>query len=668
MALVHPEGRNGGPPGGMGWFGHTPNPIDFGSYFGEPGSGNGTESVAESDAAPTIPEVTARAASILSADPRYRVLITVGSAVVISGLKARPALNSATGRVQSRGTGDRWVVRVGGSDPGTEALSIRSANLRQPVGVGIPECWDEVAANAMPRTTYMWGWRSNLEFAVKRGDSETVSIICRAVPAGQSLLDHRAEVWILAESRVLLRRATERCFLPTMLVLLNEVGCPVEHTGVAADLCLTQMRLGAGNQGMSPLLVCCYEPKSYCSDRDGVRTAMTTTTKAGLDQAALLLLRRGASPMHPAVPGMPPSGFKSMYALFMATVNSNATLVQAFLDAWPNADPTVRLDDGESAFSVAKMIDDNLAAAGVDGEHPQRFAALAVCRLLEARVTKLGGHQAATSAPSDSCKKGIKSVGRICSNVGCKKDGAKKRCERCRRVVYCNRRCQKLHWNEGGHKRHCAAAAASIDVATAAAASPTAAKFSTHLGKDAGHGDPTSPQPAYDDPDHPCPICLDNEDDFGLHAMCFECGQMYCGECNTKKIHNCPSCRAAFYVTGKADFQRLQKMLKERSPGRHTAHAQYNLGVKFAHGDGVPQNLAEATRLYRLAADQGNKNAKSVLSIMRYKRARRPTRAASNSPGWRGSRLWCTGSSSRPSSTVGPGRSSGGCPTKVGTS
>ena len=35
------------------------------------------------------------------------------------------------------------------------------------------------------------------------------------------------------------------------------------------------------------------------------------------------------------------------------------------------------------------------------------------------------------------------------------------------------------------------------------------------------------------------------------------------------------------------------------------AVAQFNLGVSYANGDGVPENDAEAVRWYRMAAEQG---------------------------------------------------------------
>ena len=43
------------------------------------------------------------------------------------------------------------------------------------------------------------------------------------------------------------------------------------------------------------------------------------------------------------------------------------------------------------------------------------------------------------------------------------------------------------------------------------------------------------------------------------------------------------------------------------------AEAQYNLGVLYNLGQGVPQNHAEAARWYRMAADQGNARAQNNL-------------------------------------------------------
>ena len=43
------------------------------------------------------------------------------------------------------------------------------------------------------------------------------------------------------------------------------------------------------------------------------------------------------------------------------------------------------------------------------------------------------------------------------------------------------------------------------------------------------------------------------------------------------------------------------------------AYAQYNLGGMYANGKGVTQDYKEAIKWYRLAADQGNADAKEAL-------------------------------------------------------
>ncbi len=46
------------------------------------------------------------------------------------------------------------------------------------------------------------------------------------------------------------------------------------------------------------------------------------------------------------------------------------------------------------------------------------------------------------------------------------------------------------------------------------------------------------------------------------------------------------------------------------------ADAQYNLGVLYDNGEGVPEDYKEAVRWYRLAADQGYAKAQSNLGLM----------------------------------------------------
>ncbi len=48
------------------------------------------------------------------------------------------------------------------------------------------------------------------------------------------------------------------------------------------------------------------------------------------------------------------------------------------------------------------------------------------------------------------------------------------------------------------------------------------------------------------------------------------------------------------------------------------AAAQYNLGVCYYNGEGVTQNKTEAARLFRLAATQGDEDAKKALKRLGY--------------------------------------------------
>jgi hypothetical protein len=41
-----------------------------------------------------------------------------------------------------------------------------------------------------------------------------------------------------------------------------------------------------------------------------------------------------------------------------------------------------------------------------------------------------------------------------CANVGCNKLGLH-RCGGCKGMMYCSAACQKVHWEQGGHKQEC---------------------------------------------------------------------------------------------------------------------------------------------------------------------------------------------------------------------
>lgn len=110
------------------------------------------------------------------------------------------------------------------------------------------------------------------------------------------------------------------------------------------------------------------------------------------------------------------------------------------------------------------------------------------------------------------------------------------------------------------------------------------------------------------DPVNPCPICLANEDDAGAgdHAMCFECGHMFCTSCNLGGMMpaSCPMCRADNHPSPAVRAERLGRLVA-RSAGRHTSWARCALGATFFAGFGVEKDEVKGVQLLRLAADTG---------------------------------------------------------------
>jgi len=83
-------------------------------------------------------------------------------------------------------------------------------------------------------------------------------------------------------------------------------------------------------------------------------------------------------------------------------------------------------------------------------------------------------------------------------------------------------------------------------------------------------------------------------------------------------------------VVWSADFQKgwdaytigdYATALREWKPlaEQGNANAQYNLGLMYQKGDGVPQDDKTALKWYRLAAEQGNASAQYNLGAMYYK-------------------------------------------------
>ncbi len=76
----------------------------------------------------------------------------------------------------------------------------------------------------------------------------------------------------------------------------------------------------------------------------------------------------------------------------------------------------------------------------------------------------------------------------------------------------------------------------------------------------------------------------------------------------------------AGFAEGVAAYKRgdYATALREFRPlaNQGNADAQYNLGVMYDNGLGVPQDHAEAAKWYRKAAEQGEANAQNLLGLM----------------------------------------------------
>jgi TPR repeat protein len=137
-----------------------------------------------------------------------------------------------------------------------------------------------------------------------------------------------------------------------------------------------------------------------------------------------------------------------------------------------------------------------------------------------------------------------------------------------------------------------------------------------------------------EDTKHDCPICYDNAEDATVDGekaeQCFECGQVFCGECKLQLLANfpnCPNCRAPFNVSVGEKVARILQLL-ERTPGRHTpkltANAQFELGCWYNSGHNadlafpveLPRDFVKAAKWYTLAADRGDADAQFKLGVL----------------------------------------------------
>ena len=203
----------------------------------------------------------------------------------------------------------------------------------------------------------------------------------------------------------------------------------------------------------------------------------------------------------------------------------------------------------------------------------------------------------------------------------CKAPGARLKCKACLHRTYCDKKCQKKDWKEV-HKKQCKKLQQVFVPPPAGWREAAGAE-----GAGAGAGAAAAAAGGASDDDeiaHPCPVCLDNEDDAHVHDQapghCSACGQMYCGPCKAgglvDRSPSCPTCRAPLIVSDEEDFKRLWKLVHDRSPGRHAPMAQYYLGIHYYAGIGVGQDYKEAVKWYRLSAEHGFAEAQCNLCNM----------------------------------------------------
>ena len=198
----------------------------------------------------------------------------------------------------------------------------------------------------------------------------------------------------------------------------------------------------------------------------------------------------------------------------------------------------------------------------------------------------------------------------------CKKPGATNKCEACLQRTYCDKKCQKKDW-KAVHREQCEKLQQVFVPPPAGWRELGGGGGDSERGAGAEGGGAAagggSGVGGEDEDENLCPICLDNKDDAWVEGsppqICAACGQLYCGACCAgglaRKSPNCPTCRAPFRVSDEENFKRCWKLVHDRSPGRHTKYAQGCLGVCYMEGKGVKQDVAEAFKWCKRAADNG---------------------------------------------------------------
>ena len=117
--------------------------------------------------------------------------------------------------------------------------------------------------------------------------------------------------------------------------------------------------------------------------------------------------------------------------------------------------------------------------------------------------------------------------------------------------------------------------------------------------------------------EHPCPICLERSEDYARGEnrclFCTNCGHSICCVCKDRLLKSspaCPQCRATFDTDDETAFRQLTQLL-ERPPGKYTATALVNIGLRYNTGSGTSRDLPKALACYRKAAECGTASSTS---------------------------------------------------------
>ena len=220
-------------------------------------------------------------------------------------------------------------------------------------------------------------------------------------------------------------------------------------------------------------------------------------------------------------------------------------------------------------------------------------------------------------------------------------------CSKCGITYYCSVICQKHHWKEGGHKKHCVAkeerSAASASASAAAAAEDD---DGGGAGASGGGSSTAKAKNKARDKDNECAICLEDLDDpeFGP-AQILDCTHRFHRACveelRSRGVQQaCPMCRAKLPDSAEKMFadgctiyipieRRVQQgdgswgplsrrqqrqmdevvRLWEGAAEQGYAPAQYNLSIMYENGHGVDVNYKKAMEWFEKAAKQGHADA-----------------------------------------------------------